>query len=585
MNEIRSEILFRGQGLSKGVAIEKPYFFNSPIESISAENIAPEHIQQEIEAYRAARERCRQDILQLQQQMERERIHEGAAILEGHLHILEDPLITSNIEDKIVACQQSAPYVFQQCVREYGKRFDKIREPFFRERYKDLKDLSNRLLHHMLRKHQISHRNLIEPVILVAREITASEVAEIDAGSVRGIITQEGSATSHAAIVARAKGIPYVSNIDIKILQVHGMTELILDGAGGLVLLFPSEETLDRYKGLLDTHARFTPTPHSTVYATETLDGYRMKLMANVDLPDEVELVHQYSGDGIGLIRTEFIFLTRDHFPSEDEQETIYSEMVKSAKGLPIIFRTFDIGGDKLLGHQDHYQESNPFLGCRAIRFMLKEREIFKNQLRAILRAGLHGAVKVMFPMISSLQELRKAKELLQECHGELVRKGLKVVMPKVGCMIEVPSAAVVSDLLAGECDFLSIGTNDLVQYSLAVDRGNHEMSALYSPTDPSILRLIKFVIGQANERGIPLSICGEIASDPRMIPLLIGLGVHELSVASRSIPQVKSIIRKTCATSSASYVDQVMRYGTAEQVESFIDAMEKDDILVLSLS
>lgn len=580
MNEARSEILFRGQGLSKGVAIERPYFLNSPIESISPEKVPPESIPQEIEAYRAARERCRQDIMQLQLQMERERIHEGAAILEGHLHILDDPLITTNIEENIVAAQQSAPYVFQQAVKEYGKRFEKIREPFFRERYKDLKDLSNRLLHHMLRKQQISHRNLIEPVILVAREITASEVAEIDVARVRGIITQEGSATSHAAIVARAKGIPYVSNIDIKILQVHGMTELVLDGANGLVLLFPSKETMDRYKGLQVTHARFTSTPASAVFATETFDGYRMKLMANVDLPDEVDLVHQFSGDGIGLIRTEFIFLTRDHFPSENEQEEIYSEMVRGAKGLPIIFRTFDIGGDKLLGHQDHYQENNPFLGCRAIRFMLKERETFKHQLRAILRAGLHGTVKVMFPMISSLQELHKAKELLQECYQELLREGLKVTMPKVGCMIEVPSAAIVSDLLAGECDFMSIGTNDLVQYSLAVDRGNHEMSALYSPTDPCILRLIKFVIGQANEKGIPLSICGEIASDPRMIPILIGLGVHELSVASRSIPLVKSIIRKTCATSAAIQVDQVMRCGTAEQVESYIDSQERETVL-----
>lgn len=576
MNEARSEILFRGQGLSKGVAIERPYFLNSPIESISSEKISADLIPQEIEAYRAARERCRQDITQLQLQMEREGIHEGAAILEGHLHILEDPLITTNIEDKIIASSQSAPYVFQQTVREYGKRFEKIREPFFRERYKDLKDLSNRLLHHMLRKHQISHRNLIEPVILVAREITASEVAEIDVERVRGIITQEGSATSHAAIVARAKGIPYVSNIDIKILQVHGTTDLVLDGAAGIVLLLPSKETLERYVGQQASHTKSIPYPLTTALATETFDGYRIKLMANVDLPDELGLVHQFAGDGIGLIRTEFIFLTRDQFPSEDEQEQIYSEMVKGAKGLPIIFRTFDIGGDKLLGHQDHYQENNPFLGCRAIRFMLKEKEIFKNQLRAILRAGLHGSVKVMFPMISSLQELRKAKELLQECCDELLRQGLKVSMPKVGCMIEVPSAAVVSDLLASDCDFLSIGTNDLVQYSLAVDRGNHEMSSLYSPTDPSILRLIKFVIGQANERGIPLSICGEIASDPRMIPLLIGLGVHELSVASRCIPQVKNIIRKTCATSSAYYVDQVMRYGTAEQVESFIDLIEK---------
>lgn len=560
MNLNRSEILFRGQGLSKGVAIDRPYFLNSLTESVNPESITPEQLDQEIHFYRSALEKCRQDIQQLQQQMEREHVLEGAAILEGHLHILGDPLITSNIEEKIRERMQSAPYVFQQAVKEYGKRFEKIREPFFRERYKDLKDLSNRILHHLLRKQQISHHALTDPIILVSHEITASEVAEMDAARVKGIITQEGSATSHAAIVARAKGIPYISNIDIQTLQSHAIDELIIDGENGAVYLFPTRETAHYYQSILLKVPKIEIAVSNMTTFCETMDGYHLKVLANVDLIEEVGLVHQFHGDGIGLIRTEFLYLTRDDFPSEQEQTDAYSEMVKGANGLPLTFRTFDIGGDKLLGRKDPYYETNPFLGCRAIRLMFKEQDVFKNQLRAMLRASKHGQIKIMFPMISSLQELKKAKDLLRECHQELAGKGVKVPYPKVGCMIEVPSAAIISDLLAAECDFLSIGTNDLVQYALAVDRGNHEMSSLYAATDPSILRLIKYIVAQANIRGISLSVCGEIAADPVMIPLLIGLGVHELSVASRNIVQVRDQIRATSATEAAHQLERTLR-------------------------
>lgn len=560
MTDPRSEILFRGQGLSKGIAIERPYFLNSPTEVITPEKISDDGIEHELEVYRTALEKCRQDIQQLQQQMERERILEGAAILEGHLHILGDPLITSDIENKIREMKQNAPYVFQTMVKEYGKRFEKIREPFFRERYKDLKDLSNRILHHLLRKQQISHGNVVEPVILVAWEVTASEVAEMDATRIKGIVTQEGSATSHAAIVARAKGIPFISNVDIVILQKNGNDELVIDGENGAVLLFPSAATKQYYQSLIAKNPGYTQLSNLAVSTlSETIDGYHVKILANVDLVDEMELVHQFSGDGIGLIRTEFMFLTREQFPSEEEQVEIYSSMVQRANGLPLTFRTFDIGGDKALGRQDRYYETNPFLGCRAIRLMFKEEEVFKNQLRAMLRASCHGLIKIMFPMISSLEELIKAKELLQECYNEITAQGIKIPYPKVGCMIEVPSAAIISDLLALHSDFLSIGTNDLYQYSLAVDRGNHEMSALYSAADPSILRLIKFVVGQANKKGISLSVCGEIAADPKMIPYLIGLGVHELSVASRAIVQVRDVIRSSSVTAAAELVDTVM--------------------------
>lgn len=560
MTELRSEILLRGQGLSGGIAIEKPLFLNSPTEVITPEKISEDAVENEVEAYRIALEKCRKDIQQLQQQMERERILEGAAILEGHLHILGDPLITTDIEKQIRALKQNAPYVFQSMVKEYGKRFEKIREPFFRERYKDLKDLSNRILHHLLRKQQISHNNLTDPVILVSWEITASEVAEIDPTRVKGIISQEGSATSHAAIVARAKGIPFVSNVDVALIQKHGAVEIILDGETGAIFLNASPETKQRYILLNEKNPKATAFPTQAVFLhSETIDGYRVKVLANVDLVDEVELVHQFSGDGIGLIRTEFMFLSKEQFPSEEEQEQVYSTMVKSANGLPVTFRTFDVGGDKPLGCHSQFFASSPAMNSRAIRHLLKERTVLKDQLRAILMASRYGNVKVLFPMISSLNDLKNAKELLKESHHEVTARGIKVPLPKVGCMVEVPSAAIVSDQLAAHSDFLSIGTNDLYQYSLAVDRAHHEMSAIYSSTDPSILRLIKYVVGQANKKGIPLSVCGEIAADPKMIPLLIGLGVHELSVASRTIVQVRDVIRSSSITLAAELVENVL--------------------------
>jgi phosphotransferase system enzyme I (PtsI) len=560
MAESKSEILLRGQGLSRGFAIEKPLFLNSPTEVITPEKISDDKVEKEIDAYRTAIDKCRLDIQQLQQQMERERILEGAAILEGHLHILGDPLITTDIERKIREVKQNAPYVFQTMVKDYGKRFEKIREPFFRERYKDLKDLSNRILHHLLRKQQIAHSPLVDPVVLIAWEITASEVAEVDPARVKGIISQEGSATSHAAIVARAKGIPFVSNVDVMLIQKQAPEEVILDGETGAVFLNASLETKQHYIVQIEKSPKCASNNTQAVFLhSETVDGYRIKVLGNVDIVDEVELVHQYSGDGIGLIRTEFMFLTNEQFPSEEEQEQVYASMVKSANGLPVTFRTFDVGGDKPIGKQGNFFAGRASMSSRAIRHLLKEKSVLKDQLRAILLASRHGDVKILFPMIASLDDLKNAKELLRECHQEVTDRGIKVPFPKVGCMVEVPSAAIVSDQLAAHSDFLSVGTNDLYQYSLAVDRAHHEMSAIYASTDPSILRLIKYVVGQANKSGISLSVCGEIAADPKMIPLLIGLGVHELSVASRTIVQVRDVIRSSSVTVAAELVESIL--------------------------
>jgi phosphotransferase system enzyme I (PtsI) len=313
---------------------------------------------------------------------------------------------------------------------------------------------------------------------------------------------------------------------------------------------------------------------------SETYDGYKILLSANIEMFSELDMLHQFGGSGVGLLRTESIFLTKENFPTEEEQYHVYRRFVEKMDGLPIVVRTFDLGGDKYLRNQQSMHEVNPFLGCRAIRFLLREKEIFKTQLRAILRASAHGDVSIMFPMVSTLSELLEAKDLLNESKQELINCGKAVSehLP-IGCMIEVPSAAIISDLLAKECDFLSIGTNDLVQYSLAVDRSNNALRNLYRPTHPSVIRLIRLVVSEANHQGIPVALCGEVAADPRFTPLLLGLGIHELSVASRYIPVVKHAIRNTSIVAASKLAEKALSLSSATEIEDLINREYRQNV------
>jgi len=419
----------------------------------------------------------------------------------------------------------------------------------------------------------VSLGNIPPNSIIFARELTASDTAEADS-AVQAFVTETGSSTSHAAIVAKAKGIPYVTNIDFDRLG-HGFHEqtVIVDGRTGEIIVNPSDETLQKFESLrkqLDGH--LSRLGEIGQLKSETYDGYHVRLSANIEVANELEMLHRHGGEGVGLFRSEYLFLANECFPTEEEQFLIYKDIVEKMRGLPIVIRTFDVGGDKCLG-DDHPFEGNPFLGCRAIRFLLKEKEIFRTQLRAILRASAYGDVRLMFPMVSALPELIEAKKIVKEVRAELEIK--KVPMSnhiKIGCMIEVPSAAIISDLLAKECDFLSIGTNDLVQYALAVDRGNLAMSNLYTPTHPSVMRLIRLIVSEANNQGIPVTVCGEVAADPRFTPLLLGLGVHELSVALRYLPIVKNAIRNTSIVEASRIAERAMQLTTAEEIQAMLD-------------
>jgi phosphotransferase system enzyme I (PtsI) len=563
------EVHLNGAALCRGIAIGTPFFF-TVIEDVLPEfSLSKQEIEQEVLRYARAVNFCKKDIEKLQAQLEKEGILEGAAILEAHLQIMQDPLITTEIEKEIRRTQKNSEYVFQTAIKKYEKKFNAIRDPLFRERFKDIQDLSRRILGYLRNSVRIILTEVPPGSVIFAHELTTSDAAGACPDNIVAFITETGGETSHAAIVAKAKGIPFVSNIKVDALDPSKIQRVVVDGRTGGVILNPTPETEAHY---LDLQKKlsfyFSALQKAASLAAETIDGYRVVLSANIDTPDELSISKKYGASGVGLLRSEYALLTREGLPNEETQLALYLQVVNQMKDKHVVIRTFDVGGDKLLVNFPQDNEAQTFLGCRAIRFLLKEREIFKTQLRAILRSNIHGNVRVLFPMISALSELEEAKVIMNEVTEELHEQGIEIPYSiPIGCMIEVPSAAIIADLLAQQCDFLSIGTNDLVQYSMAVDRGNQHLHGMYAQTDPSVIRLIKLIATEANHYGIPVSVCGEVAADPRFTPLLLGLGIHELSVSSRHIPMIKHAIRSTSIVAASLLAEKVLSLSTAQEI------------------
>ncbi len=567
------EILLAGTPICRGIAIGRPFFFTLVETDVPEFSIADADVEGEVTRYQRAIHKGLEDIKRLQKRLHNERILDGAAILDGHLQMMQDALLTTCVEAQIRSQRKNAEFVFQGIIRECQEKFDSIADPFFRERFKDIQDISQRVLGHLRDSVRICLADIPNDSIIFSKDLTAFDTAEANSSCVCAFVTKDGGATSHAAIVAKAKGIPYVSSVEIEGLAVDKDAWVIVDGRTGEIILHPSAETLKKYQQLRNQlQMHLLKLKQTGKLLAETYDGYAIQLSANIEMAGELDMLHQAGGSGVGLFRTESAFLDRDEFPAEEEQFRLYRSFVEKMNGLPIVIRTFDVGGDKYLRNQQSLHECNPFLGCRAIRFLLREKEIFKTQLRAILRASAYGEVRVMFPMISALCELMEAKEILEGVRQELIARGenIPAYIP-IGCMIEVPSAAIIADLLAKECDFLSIGTNDLVQYALAVDRTNNALSHLYTPTHPSVIRLIRLIVNEANHHGIPVTVCGEVAADPRFTPLLLGLGVHELSVASRYIPMVKNAVRNTSIVAASKLAEQVLTLSSAGEIAELL--------------
>lgn len=560
-----------GIAISRGIAVGTPFFFTVIEDAIPEKNISDESIGLEVERYRSAVSRCKQDIEKLQAQLEKENALEAVAILDTHVHIMNDPLINGNVEDEIWKQKKNADYIFKHLSLKYQEKFKAMPDAFFREKVLDLQDITRRIIAYLCEQQHISLSDVPEGSIVFSRELAASDVAEVTGNSVSAFVTETGGATSHAAIVAKAKRIPYVASVDFGLIELVNVEYVIVDGDSGMVILNPGKATLEEYQKLKkEQHLYYQELERMSSLKTETQDGHYIRLSANIEMINEIEMVHRYGAGGVGLFRSEYLFLLQQNFPSEEDQYSIYRSIVERMKGLPIVIRTFDVGGDKLILQQQSAYRRNPYLGCRAIRFLLQEKEIFKTQLRAILRSSVYGNVRIMFPMITGLSELKEAKKIVEEAREELTNSGKKVADNiKIGCMIEVPSAAIVADLLSAECDFLSIGTNDLIQYTLAADRGNQNTSIQYLPTHPAIIRLIQLVVTHANKHRIPVAVCGEVAADPKFTPLLIGLGVNELSVTSSSIPIINNAIRKASIDKGRQLVDQILTFTTPQEIET----------------
>jgi len=566
--QVEQEIIIKGFALCRGVAIGKPFFLSHDDFAILETRILPTHMEREIERYREALSRSKQDIKRLQKQLEMESAAEGILILEAQLEMLRDPLLTIEIEKEIKNNRKNVEFVFQQALLRYQEQFQEMNDTFFAERFQDLQDVSRRIFGYL---HESGHLSLSDAPphsIVCAQELTASDAASAHSDCVSAFLTEIGGATSHAAIVAKAKGIPYVTNVSLQNLKDHAFHQIIVDGRTGKVIFNPSKETLKEYEELRDRMQQEAKAlERMAKWPAETFDGYSIRLSANLDMTHEIDLIHQWGANGIGLFRSEYIFISTNGIPSEEDQQRIYQRMIGRMKGLPVVIRTFDIGGDKAALYQSFCNERNPFLGCRATRYLLKEEEILKAQLRAILRASIDGNVSILFPMISTLSELRQAKQMLQKARQEL-----NLFHPiRVGCMIEVPSAALIVDHFVKECDFLSIGTNDLIQYALAIDRSEQALNEYHEPADPSMIRLIKLIISEADKGRIPVSLCGEIGSDPRFTALLLGLGIQELSVPPRQLPLIKNAIRRTSIVDAVQLAERALSMTTAQEVLDLI--------------
>jgi phosphotransferase system enzyme I (PtsI) len=541
---------------------------------IPREDVSPEQAPNEIRRLDDAIREATTELTLIHERATQEMSKEQADIFNAHLLMLNDPIFRDQLVERFRVSLVNIEWVVWDVAREMMQKMTSSPDPLFRERAVDINDVSKRVLHQLLSIKRSSLVELREDVIVVAHDLLPSEILTMDRKRVRGIVMDSGSRTSHTAILARAFNIPAVVGLALGTRVIKDGDILIVNGNTGEVFVNPGKKDLLEFKkATMVYHRRLEEFLSFRELPAETLDGAQVTMNANIEIPEEAAKVLPYGAEGIGLYRSEFLFLTPGQAAGEERQYRCYTQVLKAMKGRPVTIRTVDIGGDKVLPDFQSPDEKNPLLGWRAIRFSLALPELFKTQLRAILRASVNGTVKIMFPLISGIEEIEQALALLGEARDECRAAGQAFAEDiKVGTMIEVPSAAITADILAEKSDFFSVGTNDLIQYSLAVDRDNERVNYLAKPAHPAVLRFLKHTIDSAHRRGIKAAMCGEMAGDPQFTALLLGLGLDEFSMAFQSIPLVKQIIRSVKMADCRTLAEEALRGSSWTQNTALVD-------------
>lgn len=563
----------QGIPVSPGVAIGKALVLHSEdFFSVAERYVPPSEVAKEIVRFEEALTMTRADLLAVRKKIAVDLGHEHSDIFSAHLLILEDRTLIEDVISQIKKESVVAEYAFSVVIQRYFKAFARVDDEYLKERVSDIKDVGRRILHNMLGKEEETLGHLKENVIVISHDLSPSETATMDREHVIAFATDIGGPTSHTAIMARSMEIPAVVGLDHVSTEVVMGATVIIDGDRGLAIIQPDQATIERY---MQEEKRFVELVSELdklrALPAETLDGHRIQLFANIEFPAEMPSVLSHGAEGIGLYRTEYFYLNRADLPTEEEQFGAYREVAERLAPSPVVIRTLDLGGDKFLSSLELPKEMNPFMGWRAIRFCLARTDIFKAQLRAILRASVCGKLKLMYPMISNVTELKQANEMLEEAKSELKKENIPFDDDlEVGAMIEIPSAALITDILAREVDFFSVGTNDLIQYSLAVDRVNAKIAYLYEPTHPAILKLIHLIVSNAKKAKIWVSVCGEMGGDPAMALLLVGLGIDQLSMGPFALPKVKKVIRSVTIKQAKDMARRALQFMTGAEIRKF---------------
>ncbi|MGO0902683.1 phosphoenolpyruvate--protein phosphotransferase [Clostridioides difficile] len=563
---------YKGIGASPGVALGKALVVEHSELVIEKKSI--DNVEAEIAKLENAVAVSKEELIKVKEKASEELGAEEAEIFEAHLLVLEDPELIGSAIDKIKTENVNAEYALNEIKEMFVSMFESMDNEYMKERAADIKDVTNRILRHILGIKIVDLSALSEEVVLIAHDLTPSDTATMNKKMVLGFLTDIGGRTSHTAIMSRTLEIAAIVGLSDITSNVKDGDFVVFNGDTGEVIVNPDEETINKYTEL---KAKYEEERKALQLlkgkASVTLDGKHVELAGNIGTPNDIEGLIKNDAEGVGLYRTEFLYMDRDSFPTEEIQYEAYKAVLEGMDGKPIVIRTLDIGGDKELSYLSMEPEMNPFLGYRAIRLCLDRKDIFKTQLRALYRASVHGKLRIMFPMISSLEELLQAKEVVKEVLAELDSEGITYAKDvEIGMMIEVPSAAVISDVLAKHVDFFSIGTNDLIQYTCAVDRMNQKISYLYNQFNPAVLRLIKTVIDNAHKEGKWAGMCGESAGDQKMIPILLGMGLDEFSMSPISILPARKLITSVKEADMKKLADEVLNMGTAEEIKKYIE-------------